>query len=164
MKLKCCVFLFLTFSISFILPRENSSVLYKEGANFALQKNYAKAEEKFKRTIELSPNFVLGHYGLGKTYLISGGNITDAIYHLKQATLFDKRFAKAFFYLGFAYYFNKKYISAINTFWKAYTLDSTYIEALYNIGMIYDIMESSYKCRKYYEMWYLKKIEYESEK
>ena len=60
--------IYLTLS-SLIFSRENSSELYRAGTEEALSGNYENAEKIFNEVIRLSPDFVLGHYGLGKLYL-----------------------------------------------------------------------------------------------
>ena len=129
---------------------ENSSLLYQKAAAMARSGDVSGAIPLFKRVTELSPAFVLGHYGLGKAYLCVDGRLDDAVRELKKAVLCDRKFAKSYFYLGMAYMFRKDYDWAIDSFRDAYLADKTFIEALYNIGALYDLMGHPYKSKKFY--------------
>jgi len=138
---------------SHIYPRENSSELYRTGEKEAIEGNYENAEKIFNEVIRLSPSFVLGHYGLGKLYLYKENKASEAEKELKSACELDKHFSKAHFYLGLSYFYQKKYIAAIHAFNEAYNTDKTCIESLYNIGVIYDLMDNSLKSKKYFKLW-----------
>ncbi|HOU83978.1 MAG TPA: tetratricopeptide repeat protein [Spirochaetota bacterium] len=138
---------------STIYPRENSSELYRLGEKEAISGNYDNAEKFFNEVIRLSPSFVLGHYGLGKLYLYKEGKTNEAEKELEKACILDKHFSKAHFYLGLSYFYQKKYIAAIHAFNEAYNTDKTCIESLYNIGVIYDLMDNSLKSKKYFKLW-----------
>ena len=141
---------FLTIPCSAI---ENSSKLYEKGAREALAGNIDQAIEIFKKVIEISPHYTLGHYGLGKAYLYKKGKLKEAILHLKISIDLDKKFAKGYFYLGMAYYFSTNYIQAIHAFKKAYQYDESMIEVLYNLSMIYDIIDRDFMAREYYRKY-----------
>ena len=148
--------IFSLFLVFFTIPCsaiENSSKLYEKGAQEALAGNIDNAIEIFKKVIDVSPHYTLGHYGLGKAYLYKKGKLKEAIFHLKRSTDLDKKFAKGYFYLGMAYYFSTKYIQAIHAFKKAYKYDETMIEALYNLSMIYDIIDKDFMAREYYRKY-----------
>ncbi|MBP7902346.1 MAG: tetratricopeptide repeat protein [Spirochaetes bacterium] len=138
---------------SFVYPRENSSELYRTGAKEALSGNFENAEKIFNEVIKLSPDFVLGHYGLGKLYLFKEEKIHEAEKELAIACRLDRHFSKAYFYLGLSYFYQKKYVAAIHAFDEAYNTDKTCIESLYNIGAIYDLMDKSLKSKKYFKLW-----------
>ena len=147
------VILFLVFSHEKTYCRENSTGLYKKGARHAINGQYNKAIEVFKRVIDISPYYCLGHYGLGKVYLYKYGMLDDAVLHLKRSVSLDKKFVKGHFYLGVAYFLSKKYIQAIHSFKNAYYNDDSYIEALYNLGVIYDIMDDSYHSKIFFSKY-----------
>ncbi len=129
---------------------ENSSELYGRGARLALDGQLDKAILLFKRVVEISPYYCMGHYGLGKAYLYKYGMVDDAIRHLKRAVTLDRRLARGYFYLGMAYHMARKYPQAIHAYKSAYQLDDTIIEALYNLGVVYEIMEKSYESALYF--------------
>ena len=108
----------------------------------------------FVRVTELSPSFVLGHYGLGKAYLRVDGRTEDAVKELKKAVECDRSFSKAWFYLGMAHTFSKDYANAIDAFQGAYRADRSCIEALYNIGAVFDIMGHSFKSKKFFNAYF----------
>jgi len=134
-------------------PRENSTELYRKGAKLAVNGELDKAIPVFKKVVEISPYYCLGHYGLGKAYLYKPGMIGDAIRHLKTAVELDRKFVKGYFYLGIAYLIAKKYPLAGRAFKLAYTYDDTYIEALYNIGVVFEIMDRSYQSTVYFNKY-----------
>jgi tetratricopeptide (TPR) repeat protein len=134
-------------------PRENSTELYRKGAKLAINGELDKAIPVFKKVVEISPYYCLGHYGLGKAYLYKPGMIDDAIRHLKTAVELDRKFVKGYFYLGIAYLMAKKYPLAGRAFKQAYSYDDTYIEALYNMGVVYETMDRSYHSMFYFNKY-----------
>jgi len=139
-------------------PRENSTELYRKGARLAIDGELDKAILIFKKVVDVSPYYCLGHYGLGKAYLHKYGMIDDAIRHLKTAVKLDRKFVKGYFYLGIAYLIVKKYQQAAHAFKLAYGYDDTYIEALYNIGVVYDTMDNSYQSTVYFNKYLAEKV------
>lgn len=134
-------------------PRENSSELYQKGAKLAIEGELDNAIPVFKKVIEISPYYCLGHYGLGKAYLYKSGMIYDAIRHLKTAVELDRKFVKGYFYLGMAYLMAKKYPQAGRAFKQAYSYDETYIEALFNLGVVYETMDRSFQSGFYFNKY-----------
>ncbi|HOT43853.1 MAG TPA: hypothetical protein PLM53_05325 [Spirochaetota bacterium] len=143
-------------------PRENSSELYRKGARLAIDGQLDKAILVFKKVVEISPYYCMGHYGLGKAYLYKYGMMNDAIRHLKTSVKLDRKLVKGYFYLGIAYFMGKHYREAASAFKSAYSYDDTYLEALYNLGVVYEIMEQQYKSSVYYNR-YLEERAKESE-
>ena len=143
--------------------RENSSELYRKGARLAIDGQLDKAILVFKKVVEISPYYCMGHYGLGKAYLYKYGMMDDAIRHLKASVTLDRKLVKGYFYLGLAYFMAKQYRQAAAAFKSAYTYDDTYIEALYNLGVVYEIMEQSYKSSLYYRKYLGEKVKEEED-
>jgi tetratricopeptide (TPR) repeat protein len=143
--------------------RENSSELYRKGARLAIDGQLDKAILVFKKVVEVSPYYCLGHYGLGKAYLYKYGMMDEAIRHLKSSVKLDRKFVKGYFYLGIAYFMAKKYKLAASAFKSAYANDDTYIEALYNLGVVYEIMEDSYKSYVYFSKYLGEKVKEEED-
>ncbi len=143
--------------------RENSSELYKQGAQLALKGQLDDAIVVFKKVINLSPYYCLGHYGLGKAYMYKEGMMKEAILHLKLSVTYDRKYAKGYFYLGLAYFLSQKYTHALHSFKEAYTRDETMLEALLNIAIVYDQMENDYQALKYYNRYYYEKTREEDD-
>ena len=141
-------------SASPCFARENSSILYAKAATMAQGGDVEGAIPLFRHVVELSPSFVLGHYGLGKAYLCVDGRLDDAVKELKVATTCDRKFAKAYFYLGIAYMFRRNYDWAIDSFRDAYLADRSFVEALYNIAALYDKMGHPFKSKKFFHDYY----------
>lgn len=143
--------------------RENSTELYRKGARLAIDGQLDKAILVFKKVVETSPYYCMGHYGLGKAYLHKYGMMDDAIKHLKMSVKLDRKFVKGYFYLGIAYFIAKKYRESAAAFKSAYSYDDTYIEALYNLGVVYDIMDQSYKSAVYFRKYMNEKAKEEED-
>ena len=148
------IFIFFTAPV---LSREKTSQLYHEGESLALKGDIDGAIEIFKKVVELSPYYCMGHYGLGKAYLYKYGMLDLAIQHLSEAVKLDRKLAKGHFYLGMAYFLGRKYIQALHSFKNAYDNDDSLIEALYNISVIYDIMGKKYEAEVYYKKYITEK-------
>ncbi|HRX14696.1 MAG TPA: tetratricopeptide repeat protein [Spirochaetota bacterium] len=159
--MKRFILLFL-FIFSQIEAAENSTLLYYQGRELALNGDIEAAAEKFKQSIKLSPYYVLPHYGLGRCYLNMEGKRKEAIRELRISIKLDKKFSPAYFYLGLAYMFEKQYAYALNQFKNALLYDNTRTEALYNIGAVYDLMGHPNKSLLYYDQ-YLRAIKTDSD-
>ncbi len=144
-------------------PRENSSELYRQGARLAIDGQLDKAILIFKKVVEISPYYCMGHYGLGKAYLYKYGMTDDAVRHLKTSVKLDRKLVKGYFYLGLAYFMAKKYRHAASAFKSAYNYDDTYIEALYNLGVVYETIEQSYNSDLYFRKYLGEKIKEEED-
>ncbi|TAL39439.1 MAG: tetratricopeptide repeat protein [Spirochaetes bacterium] len=140
----------LVFQGSAAFSRENSTGLYEQGANLALQGKIDDAIASFKRSLELNPYYSKAHYGLGKAYLTREGRLGDAVRHLRRSVELDARMASAHFYLGLAFMFQRNYEKSVHSFQRAYDYDPGMVEALYNIASIYDYLGLGYQVKIFY--------------
>ena len=136
-----------------LLGRKNSTELYQRGAALAKGGDISGAVKTFKEVVALSPHYSLGHYGLGKAYLYSEGNLDNAVLHLKKSVLLDRSSGPAHFYLAMAYLLKGEKIAALHAFQAAYEKDDSLIEALFNIGAIYDSMDQEFKAGKFFQRY-----------
>ena len=157
MRIEIFICILVLFCPAGIVSAESSDALYKKGVSLARASNIIEAEKTFRRVIEISPWFCLGHYGLGRTLLMKKGNLDDAVKHLKRSVELDRSFAKGYFYLGLALFMNKKYIPAIHAFMDAYKNEPVMIEALYNTGAVYDVIGNPFKSKYYFSKYFLEK-------
>jgi len=148
-------FLFLVFAYPSVYA-ENSTQYYKKGVESFKSGNMPEAEKNFKLAVEVNPSYTLGHYGLGRVYLLRRDKVHEAIKQLKKSVKLDSNFARGWFKLGLAELVSGKYIEALHSFQKAYEKDKTYIEALYNMGVIYDLLGDNYQAFTYYRQYYRK--------
>ncbi len=146
-----------------IAAGKNSTILYEEAVKIALSGDIDKAITAFKKVIEVNPYYSLGHYGLGKVYLYKEGKQRDALKHLRLSVKYDKRLVRGHFYLGIAFMHLKRYNDAIRAFKEAYRLDRKYIEALYNIGVVYEMLENNQKAEEYYSEYHYQKAREEDD-
>jgi tetratricopeptide (TPR) repeat protein len=138
-----------------LAAREKSPELYRQGASYALAGDIDRAIEVFKKVVERSPYYCMGHYGLGKAYLYKYGMLDQAVRHLRESVKLDRKLARGHFYLGMAYMLQVQYVRSLHAFKAAYETDDTLVEALYNMAAIYEIIGKDYEAwfyfRKYYE-------------
>lgn len=142
-----------TFASGYGGPPAQSTIFYREGAEFFKQGNIASAELKFRESAKLSPSYSLAHYGLGRVYLVTEGKNDEAIKSLRKSVELDPGLAKGYFYLGLAELIGERYIEAIHSFKDAYDRDRGFVEALYNIAVIYDHLGNSYRAFVYYRQY-----------
>jgi tetratricopeptide (TPR) repeat protein len=133
--------------------RENSTELYRKGARLAVRGEIDEAIGVFKKVVEMSPNYCLGHYGLGKAYLYKYGMLEDAIKHLSISVSLDKKYSKGHFYLGMGYLLSRNYRQAVRSYKNAYAIDDTLTVALYNIAVCYETIGSHHEATIYYAMY-----------
>ncbi len=136
------------------LYAENSTFYYNKGVESFKSGNYADAEIDFKDAIQVNPSYTLGHYGLGRIYILQKGKAPDAIKHLKLSVSLDPGFVKGWFQLGLAELISGKYLESLQSFKQAYEKDKTLIEALYNMGVVYDLLGDNYTAFTYYRLYY----------
>ncbi|OHD68401.1 MAG: hypothetical protein A2W19_14385 [Spirochaetes bacterium RBG_16_49_21] len=154
---------FLLFCLNALYPRDSSTELYRKAARLAASGELDSAIPIFKRVIEVSPCYCMGHYGLGKAYLYKQGMLQEAIKHLRTSVNLDRKFVKGHFYLGVAYFLAKKYRLAASAFKAAYSFDASYVEALYNLGAIYEIIGKRYESQVYFTRYLTERVKKEED-
>ncbi len=137
--------------------RDNSTVLYKKAERIAVSGNMDAAVSAFEKVIRTNPYYALGHYGLGKVYLYRQGQLKESIRHLETAVDCDRNLAKGYFYLGIAYMLDRRYNRAATAFSTAYNLEKTMYEALFNLAIVYDIINRPHLSKRHYEKYLLEK-------
>lgn len=84
--------------ISGAIYAQDYQTYYKNGYIYFAQENYEKAEQNYKKAIELNPNFENAHYWLGKVYQQSGA-YNKAIEQWKEVLRINPENQYAFLYL-----------------------------------------------------------------
>ena len=152
---RLCLILILLILFQFTANAENSTDYYNMGVESFKSGNFPEAEKNFKKSLEINPSYTLGHYGLGRVYMLRSNKIQDSIKHLKRAVILDPGFVRGWFKLGLAELLYGKYIDSLHSFHEAYERDRTMIEALYNMGVVYDLLGDEYRAFTYYRLYYL---------
>lgn len=147
------IFMVLVWS-QFSSAMDNSTNHYNDGVKFFKSGNLTAAEKSFKKSLEINPSYTLGHYGLGRVYMLREDKIADSIKHLKRSVYLDPGFVSGWFKLGLAELISGKYIDSLHSFREAYERDNTLIEALYNMGVVYDLLGDEYRSFTYYRLYY----------
>lgn len=155
MKFRTCLFLSLII-IQSALYAENSTFYYKKGVEQFKAGEMAEAENSFKTAVEINPSYTLGHYGLGRVFILQKDKVPLAIKHLKRSVTLDPGFVKGWFKLGLAELVSGKYVDSLHSFKEAYERDKTFIEALYNMGVVYDLLGDDYTAFTYFRLYYRK--------
>lgn len=84
--------------ISGAIYAQDYQTYYKNGYIYFTQENYGKAEQNYKKAIELNPNFENAHYWLGRVYQQSGA-YNKAIEQWKEVLRINPENQYAFLYL-----------------------------------------------------------------
>ena len=61
------------------LYAENSTFYYNKGVESFKAGNLSEAEKNFKQSIQINPSYTLGHYGLGRVYILQKSKVPDAL-------------------------------------------------------------------------------------
>jgi len=81
-----------------IIYAQDAQTYYKNGYEYFTQGNYEKAEQNYKKAIELNPDFENAHYWLGKVYKQTGA-YSQAIEQWKKVLRINSGNQYAFLYL-----------------------------------------------------------------
>ncbi len=98
--------------------------------------DFSKAEEHFKKAIELSPNYPNAHDGYGFC-LKAFGRHEEAIEQCKKVLELDPLSPFSHISLSYGYYFARRFDEAISECEKALELDKQTTFAYRNLGLIY---------------------------
>jgi len=99
--------------------------------------NYAKAEEEFKKAIELRPGYATAHQYYAY-YLTSMGDLDHAIAERKLAVSIDPRSPLLNTALGEEYFHARQFKESVEPNQKALALDPNYAVAIINLGRAYE--------------------------
>jgi len=101
------------------------------------RENLSKAEEQFKKAIELKSDYAPAHFQLAIVYQAQGKQL-EAISELERARDSAPNDIGLAFQLGLVYYQNKDFQKARIEFERAVLLNSSYSNALYFLGLTYN--------------------------
>ena len=102
------------------------------------------AVTKFKKALNLDPNYAEVHYNLGVT-LRELGLIEEAIRSYKNAISIKNEYPNAHYNLGNALVINKKYDDAIKHFELAVVFNPKFAQAYYNLGRANKSIEDNFE-------------------
>jgi TolB-like protein/Flp pilus assembly protein TadD len=117
---------------------ENLAELHSALATYALnyEWNWPEAERRYKRAIELNPNFGQAHSGYG-TYLEALGRFDEALKERQLAQKFDPLSPFAAADVGYPLYYGRNYDAAIEWYRKGLELDPKFYWPHLWIGQAY---------------------------
>ncbi|OGN16264.1 MAG: hypothetical protein A3C81_00050 [Candidatus Yanofskybacteria bacterium RIFCSPHIGHO2_02_FULL_46_19] len=102
-----------------------------------MKNSLVKAEENFKKSIDISPNFGLAIYNLGVVY-DREGKLVDAIRQLEKIAPYNIDKPNLMFELGLLYYRNGQKDNALQSLKQAVLLAPDYANAQWYLALIYE--------------------------
>jgi tetratricopeptide (TPR) repeat protein len=127
--------LILLLSVALISHAQTAELYYNEGVKLKDEKRSAEAIEKFKKAVQLQPDYTAAHYEIGwcsndvKDY-------TTAMISLRKARPVWSTIPKVYFELGYAFEKLDMYDSAVNSFNECLRLKPDYSLAHKELGNI----------------------------
>ena len=97
---------------------------------------WSGAEQKFRRAIELNPNYATAHH-FYSIYLMAAGRHTEARAEIRRAQALDPFSLIINSVVGWIYYEGRQYDQAIQQCEKTVEMDPNYAPALLDLGNIY---------------------------
>jgi TolB-like protein/DNA-binding winged helix-turn-helix (wHTH) protein/Tfp pilus assembly protein PilF len=98
--------------------------------------DWSGAEQKFRRAIELNPNYATAHH-FYSIYLMAAGRHTEARAEIRRAQALDPFSLIINSVVGWIYYEGRQYDQAIQLCEKTVEMDPNYVPALLDLGNIY---------------------------
>lgn len=99
--------------------------------------NWTEAEERFRRAIEMKPEYPTGHHWYGE-YLAALGRFTESISELERAQQLDPLSLPINTDLGQSFYFAEQYDLAIEQLHKTLEMGQSFIRAHIILGAAYE--------------------------
>jgi TolB-like protein/DNA-binding winged helix-turn-helix (wHTH) protein/Tfp pilus assembly protein PilF len=115
------------------LAEAHTSLAY---ATFLYDWDWAGAEKRFRRAIELNPNYATAHH-FYSVYLMASGRHAEAQVEIKRARELDPLSIIINSVVGWIYYEGRQYPQAIQECEKAFEMDPNYVPALLDLGSVY---------------------------
>ncbi|HXM94363.1 MAG TPA: tetratricopeptide repeat protein [Candidatus Dormibacteraeota bacterium] len=115
------------------LAEAHTSLAY---ATFLYDWDWDGAEKKFRRAIELNPNYATTHH-FYSIYLMAAGRQAEAQSEIKRAQELDPLSLIINSVVGWIYYEGRQYDQAIQQCEKTVEMDPSYAPALLDLGTIY---------------------------
>jgi DNA-binding winged helix-turn-helix (wHTH) protein/TolB-like protein/Flp pilus assembly protein TadD len=98
--------------------------------------DWAAAEKRFKRALELGPNYPATYDWYG-TCLAQRGQFDEALTRLKRAQQLEPLSLVVLVHLGWNYYYAERFEAAIEQYQKALELDRNFAWAHFHLGQVY---------------------------
>ncbi|MDD5449783.1 MAG: tetratricopeptide repeat protein [Candidatus Omnitrophica bacterium] len=102
------------------------------------KKDYLKAIDQYSASVSKNPNYLVGHYNLGRDCLTMGW-YDMAITEFKKTIKLEPDFAEAHNNLGVAYWYKGQVVDAEYEYKEAASSRPQMAESYYNLGILYDI-------------------------
>lgn len=100
--------------------------------------DWAASEKKFKRGIELNPNYSTGHQWYAIHYLTTIGRLDEALAEVKRAQELDPLSPLMNTFVGSTLYFARRYEEAARQCQKALEMEPNFPVTHWHLGLIYE--------------------------
>ena len=115
--------------------RGNETYYFKQGDKYFVNKEYDKAIESYKTSLELNPNNKYAYQNLGSLYGLKHKYI-DAIKEYEKVLKLDSKNDIVYYNIGIFYTHEKKYSKAIFSLKKAIEINPKLDVAHYSLGVL----------------------------
>jgi adenylate cyclase len=115
------------------LAEAQTSLAY---ATFLYDWDWPGSEQRFRRAIELDPNYATAHH-FYSVYLMAAGRFAEAQVEIRRAQELDPLSLIINSVVGWIYYETRQYAQGIQQCERAVEMDPTYAPALLDLGTIY---------------------------
>lgn len=105
--------------------------------NYRYEWNWTEAEERFRRAIELKPDYPTGHHWYGE-FLATQGRFRESINELERAQQLDPLSLPINTDLGQSFFFAGEYDRAIEQLQKTLEMDQSFVRAQIILGAAYE--------------------------
>lgn len=115
------------------LAEAHTSLAY---ASFLYDWDWAGAEKRFRRAIDLNPNYATAHH-FYSVFLMASGRHSEAQAEIRRARELDPLSVIINSVVGWIYYEGRQYPLAIQECQKTFEMEQNYLPALLDLGSIY---------------------------
>jgi TolB-like protein/DNA-binding winged helix-turn-helix (wHTH) protein/Tfp pilus assembly protein PilF len=115
------------------LAEAHTSLAY---ANFLYDWDWMGAEKRFRRAIELNPNYATAHH-FYSVFLMASGRHSEAQAEIRRARELDPNSIIINSVVGWIYYEGRQYPLAIQESQKTFEMDPNYVPTLLDLGSVY---------------------------
>ncbi|HKA22463.1 MAG TPA: tetratricopeptide repeat protein [Blastocatellia bacterium] len=98
---------------------------------------WSEAEQEFRRSIELKPDYATAHQWYAIHYLTPRGQLEEALKEMKRAIELEPTSLVMNSFLGATLYFSGRYDEAIEQCRKTIEMDSNFAVAHWHLGLVY---------------------------
>jgi serine/threonine protein kinase/tetratricopeptide (TPR) repeat protein len=100
--------------------------------------NWSEAEQEFKRSIELNPDYATGHQWYAIHYLTATGRLEEAVQEMKKALELEPASLVMNTFMGATLYYAGRYDEASDQCRRTIQMDPNFAVAHWHLGLVYE--------------------------